>query len=115
MGKKQSNPSPPDVSLRPDPPPPPPSPHPKRSTDVDGVNSWNTIKKIVCTGTKAGTLGRNIAVSKAARLFVSLQAFLVDYDDAVSLFNADNEVRDAIASAGHVKELIDAGILSEKF
>jgi hypothetical protein len=75
------------------------------------MNSWEIIKNKFIDDSKPQTLKRNIVVNQAASLFISLRHCLSDYEIAVSAFNKDGEVRDAILAKAGIDELRKAGVL----
>ena len=76
------------------------------------MNSFEIIKKTVVGNTyKLNTIGYNIQVDLAAKIFVALRDYLNDYETSVTTFNADTEVGDAIIGMATVKEFRDAGLL----
>ncbi|MBN2256469.1 MAG: hypothetical protein JW704_01330 [Anaerolineaceae bacterium] len=76
------------------------------------MTSWEVIKELAMKGTREGTLGRSDSLNKAGRLFVSLQPYLNDYDEAAKILNADPEMGIAICQARFIEDLKKNGALS---
>ena len=75
------------------------------------MNSWEIIKANIVKGYRPGTMGRNIAMSQCAELYIALRHLLCDEEKSTSALNADEEVREALMNSRVIQELRDAGVI----
>ncbi len=76
------------------------------------MDRWEIIKSGFCvSGPPRGSMGKQIELQAAAKLFVALRSNLADVEIASAAFNADREVREALLAQGFVDHLRDLGVL----
>ena len=75
------------------------------------MNSWQIIKQELTKDNKPNSLGSDIVLKQCARLFVSLEGILTDYDTAVQDMNQDMELREALLTHNHVETLRKEGVI----
>ena len=71
------------------------------------ITSWDLVKAQLTKKMRANSVGYQMALNVAAELFTSLVPYLKDEKEAISAFNMDAEVKEALCNRGMLQSVMD--------
>jgi hypothetical protein len=75
------------------------------------MNTWEIIKSYYIKDSTVGTVGFVKNVNYASKLFVKLLEKIVDKEESLQVFNADEEVKDALEKNSFIKMMKEEGLI----
>ena len=71
------------------------------------MNSWQIIREYFCKGTRPGSMGEEIALVKASKLFIKLKDHLTDRIISTDSVNADEDLRVALFNRQYIEQIME--------
>lgn len=69
------------------------------------MTAWEEIKQYCIAGKKKQSIGYLISLNRASELYMLLRGFIKDVEKEDEVFNADNELHEALMSKNKLEEL----------